>query len=142
MKVIYKILILLFVTAIIIGSGVYWYAFMRPYQNMLKAKPEFELSATNLFSEFNENETNANAKYLGKVIEITGRVVELKTTNDQLAIVLEDELFGVRTFIDSSFYSTNKQIFESINPGTSVTIRGQCDGMLNDVIISRAVIIR
>ncbi len=142
MKAIHKILILLFVTALLIGGGVYWYAFMRPHQNMLKAKPEFELSAKNLFSEFNENETNANAKYLGKVVEITGKVVELKTTNNQTAIVLEYEFFGVRTFIDSSFYSTNKKAFESINPGQFVTIRGQCDGMLNDVIISRAVIIR
>lgn len=142
MKPAYKILLLLVVLALSAGAGIYWYAFMRPHQNMLKVNPEYKLSAKNLFSEFSDDETTANLKYLGRIVELTGKVTEVKISDNQTAVVLEDEFFCVRTYLDSVFCATNSQILTAISPGQTVTIRGQCDGILSDVVISRAVIIQ
>lgn len=142
MKTTYKVLLLLVVLALSGGAGIYWYSFMRPHQNMLKVKPEYKISAKNIFSEFSEDETKANLKYLGKIVELTGKVAAVKISDNQTAIVLEDESFGVSIYMDSAFCSTNHQILTAISPEQTVTIRGQCDGILSDVVVSRAVIIQ
>ena len=141
MKRIYKILIMMAVLAVVAGGGAYWYTFMQPHKNMQKASPDFKLTAKNIFTEFSENEKAANTKYLGKVVELTGKVAEVKNENNQSAIVLEDMLFGVSTYMDSSYCAANPKVLQDISKGQTITIRGQCDGMLNDVVISRAVII-
>ncbi|WP_303918725.1 hypothetical protein [Draconibacterium sediminis] len=142
MKRRYKILIILLVLAAVAGGGAYWYIFMQPQKNMQKASPAYKLTAKNIFSEFSENETAANTKYLGKVVELTGKVAEVKNENNQTAIVLEDVLFGVSAYLDSTYCATNQEVLQAINEGQTVTIRGQCDGILNDVIISRAVVVQ
>ena len=142
MKRIYKILAGLAIIGILAGAGMYWYAFMRPHTNMLKAEAEVKLSASDLFNDFSSNEAAANTKYIGKIIEVTGNIVQVNTDETQTSIILEDELFGVSTYLDSSFVASNPNLIQEINPNQSVTIRGQCDGMLSDVVISRAVIIQ
>ena len=142
MKLIYKIILGLVVIGFLAVAGVYWYAFMRPHIDMLKARPEFVLDASDLFNDFSNNEATANQKYLGKVVQITGEVVDVKTENSQTAVILEDDLFGVSTYLDSSFVAENPKIVKDVGPGQSVTLRGQCDGMLSDVVVSRAVIIQ
>jgi hypothetical protein len=115
---------------------------MQPQKNMQKANPDYKLTAKNIFSEFSKNETAANTKYLGKVVELTGKVAEVRTGNNQTSIVLEDVLFGVSAYLDSTYCATNPEVLQAMNEGQIVTIRGQCDGMLNDVVISRAVVIQ
>lgn len=141
MKRIYKILIITIVLGTLAGGGAYWYTFMQLHKNMQKTSPDFKLTAKNIFTEFSDEETTANAKYLGKVVELTGKVAEVKNENNQFAIVLEDKLFGVSTYLDSSYCAANPKVLQSISEGQTITIRGQCDGMLNDVVISRAVVI-
>lgn len=142
MKPLYKIVLSLFVVGLLTAGGVYWYAFMRPHKDMLKAKPAFVMDASDLFNDFSNDEASANKKYLGKVVQITGKVVDLKNENNETAVTLEDELFGVSTYLDSAFVADNSKMIAAIDTGKIVTLRGQCDGMLNDVVISRAVIIQ
>lgn len=142
MKPFVKIILTVFVIGLIAAGGVYWYAFMRPHRDMMKTQPEFVMDASALFNDFSNNETTANKKYLGKVVQITGKVIDVKNENHETAVTLEDELFGVSTYLDSAFVAQNSKLVSSINSGQMVTLRGQCDGMLNDVVISRAVIIQ
>lgn len=142
MKPLYKIILSLFVVGLLAAGGVYWYAFMRPHRDMLKAKPAFVMDASDLFNDFSNDEASANKKYLGKVVQITGKVVDLKNENNETAVTLTDELFGVSTYLDSAFVADNSKMVAAIDTGKIVTLRGQCDGMLNDVVISRAVIIQ
>lgn len=77
MKPPYKISLIFIVLAVVAGAGVYWYVFLKPRENMENTKPEFKLSSTQLFNDFTEDETAANAKYSGKVVEVHGEVVAL-----------------------------------------------------------------
>ena len=142
MKPAYKISLIPILLTVVAGAGAYWYVFLKPHQNMENTKPEFKLSSTQLFNDFTEDETAANAKYSGKVVEVNGEVVTVQTGEQGTAIILEDELFGVSVYLDSSFVAANQQLTNQTAAGETITIRGKCDGMLNDVVISRAVIIQ
>ncbi|HKJ41205.1 MAG TPA: hypothetical protein VKA27_03885 [Sunxiuqinia sp.] len=142
MKPLIKIALILFVIGLVAAGGVYWYAFMRPHKDMLKTRPEFVMDASDLFNDFSNDENSANKKYLGKVVQITGKVIDVKNENNETAVTLEDELFGVSTYLDSAFVAQNPKLVSKLDSGQMVTLRGQCDGMLDDVVISRAVIIQ
>lgn len=142
MKHAYKISLILIVLAVVAGAGVYWYVFLKPHQNLEDTKPEFTLSSTQLLKDFTEDESAANTKYSGKVVEVNGEVVAVQTGEQGTAIILEDELFGVSVYLDSSFVAANQQLTNKTKAGETITIRGKCDGMLNDVVISRAIIIQ
>lgn len=142
MKQLLRIALILFIIGLIAAGGIYWYAFMRPHKDMMKAHPEYVMQASDLFNDFSNDEGSANKKYLGKVVQITGTVVDVKNDNDETAVTLEDELFGISTYLDSAFVAENPDLVSAVDTGQTVTLRGQCDGMLNDVVISRAVIIQ
>lgn len=142
MKTSYKIIVVLLALAVVAGAGAYWYTFMQPAKDFSKLKPDYTLNAEQLFSDFSGDETAANSKYIGKVVELTGKVVTVNTDSTQVSIVLEDQLFGVSTYLDAGFCAANPEMLRAVRAGQTITIRGQCDGMLNDVVISRAVIIR
>lgn len=142
MKPLYVIISLIVVLAVLAGVGVYWYAFLRPHKNMMKSKPAYTLSSSQLLAEFSSDENAAFEKYAGQVIEVTGKIEDVKRDEKQTAIILDDKLFGISVYLDSSFIATNHKTVDDLNAGQTVTIRGQCDGMLTDVVISRAVIIQ
>jgi hypothetical protein len=142
MKRIYVIILVFTGLAILAVAGAYWYAFLRPHPDMMKAKPAYTLESARLFNEFSEDEKAAYGKYAGEVLEVTGEIVHVRRDEKQTAVILNDVFMGVSVYLDSSFVENNRKIVDALDSGQKVTIRGQCDGMLTDVIISRAVIIQ
>jgi hypothetical protein len=142
MKRLYVIILVFLVLVILAVSGAYWYAFLRPHPDMMKAKPAFTLESARLFNEFSEDEKAAYEKYAGKVVELTGEIVHVRRDEKQTTIILDDMFMGVSAYLDSSFVANNRKMVDSLDSGQKVTVRGQCDGMLTDVVISRAVIIQ
>ena len=141
MKRIYVVIIVLVVIILLAGAGVYWYSFLRSHKNILKTKPAYVLSSTQLVSEFSDDENAANEKYAGEIIEIEGKIVDVKKADKQTAVILEDRLSGISVYLDSSYVVNNPGTVNILDAEQKITIRGQCDGMLTDIIISRAVII-
>ena len=142
MKRMYVILAVVVVLFLVAGAGVYWYAFLRTHIDISSAKPAYSLSSTQLLSEFTDDETAANEKYAGEIIEVEGKIVEVIKGERQTAVVLEDRLAGISVYLDSSFVANNPEPVNLLDADQSVTFRGQCDGMLTDIIISRAVIVK
>ncbi len=142
MKAFYKFIFILIVLFVLAGSGVYWYVFMRSPQNIEHTKADYKISSSELYKEYSTDETNANTKYLGKIIEVTGLVVQVNVNEKQTVFELDDIFFGVTIYLSNSFCQNNEELVRSIRPDQSVTIRGKCDGFLNDVVISRAVIVQ
>jgi hypothetical protein len=82
----------------------------------------------------------ANQKYLGKTVDISGRIAEIqKQDSAGLTIYFEgsDECVPVAVLIDAS---ENRVIIP--NKGDSVMVRGICTGMLMDVTFNRGVLIK
>lgn len=129
--------IIIFAIIVIAGISVAYFLYNKPHENIGNATPDIEISASELFANYEQDEPASNTKYLGKTIQVTGIVKEVTTENDITIVVLESEsmMFGVRCELDP--HSTHQRI--DFNPGESVTLKGKCSGMLADVVLVRCV---
>jgi hypothetical protein len=118
-----------FVIALLAAYVVYS-NFLKTAPSMKKLKAEYSLQAVDLYNAFDSDEVSANAQYQNKVIEVTGEVILI--TNEEgfnPIISLKTEGFGV------------EEELEEIQMNSTITIRGECIGMLLDVLIERSIII-
>lgn len=128
-----KILLLLALIALLLG-GIYAYSeFNRELEAVGKA--EHSLSCTDLFTAFETDEKAANAKYLGKVVEIEGTISDVKTNKEgKTTISLEGGmLFGVTCELFES------EAADKYKKGQKVKLKGECSGFLSDVVLVRCV---
>jgi hypothetical protein len=104
-----------------------------------KAKPDFVVTATALQKEFEDNETAASAKYINKIVEVTGTVVSVKPAeNNSVNITLStgsDMSSVICTFISLADPSI-------IKSGDKATVRGECSGFLMDVLLNNCSLIK
>ncbi|HHE64710.1 MAG TPA: hypothetical protein ENL09_01680 [Bacteroidetes bacterium] len=134
-----KILITLIIIAALGASYVY-YQFNKPHKDIAAATPVSALNAAELFAEFEINENEANQLYLGKIVQVTGVVysVELGTNGDLNVLLMgDDDMFGV-----AGNFNKGELNESEIVEGEQVTIKGECAGMLSDVVLIRCVIVK
>jgi|APTNR8051073442_1049403.scaffolds.fasta_scaffold09416_3 hypothetical protein len=110
----------------------------KPHQNMQTADADLKVDAVTLYSEYETDEAAANAKYLGKIVEVSGTVRE--TTTDEtgtVKIMLNSgsEMGGIICELDP-LSEHKRTTFQS---GEQVKLKGKCDGVLMDVVITRCV---
>jgi hypothetical protein len=133
--------ILIIVLLIAVGVGLYaYYQFNKPHTDIASAKPVASLSAEDLFSQFETDEVRANTSYIGKIIEVTGVVstVEKGGKGDvNVLMLVEGQMFGVALNFDKG-----KADPGDFKEGTTLTIKGECAGMLSDVVLIRCVIVK
>ncbi len=123
-------------TVIIVVSAVAYFMWNKP-QRKVENEKGIAITAAQLVKEYQQNEGEANKKYLDKAIEVTGNVSEVKNNQDgkaTLMITSDDAFTGV--------FCTLKESAGNITKGSSVVIKGICSGMLTDVRIREAVVIK
>lgn len=134
-----KIVIFVVFLLAIAGIGIGIYLFNLKPKDLNKVKPDFTLTASDLFKYFEENEADATKRYVNKIIEISGEVrsakpgengslnISLKTGNDFSSIIC--------TFPGGSYP-------ENVTEGSRITIRGECSGYLMDVLLNNCSVIK
>ena len=123
-----------------LGGAVYgWYLFNKKASDLKIVKPDYTLTATELFSAFDSNEKDATAKFSGKVVEVSGKVaqVEYSPADSTLSITLreDDQMSGVICTL-----AKGSAADPGVKTGDLIGIRGQCSGMLMDVLLNNCVI--
>ena len=116
------------------------YIFFKPEKDILKFKPDYKLTAIELFNEYSTNEEVANTKFLGNIIQVSGTIREINTEDSiYTTIILEtdDEFFGVSCVLNNKYTTKQKEILI----GSEATIKGICSGMLIDVVLNNCVLI-
>jgi hypothetical protein len=141
-KPVKKIIAFSLLLIVIIGGGVGIHLYNKPHADISKMPPDFILDAKALFDEFDSEEANASQKYIDKVLQVHGTLVESNTNTDGSVILsLEDVFFGVSCAFDRTMVSSLATKLEQLKPGEEVTIKGQCDGMLTDVKLSHCTLV-
>lgn len=131
-------ILLVLIGGFIVAAGIGFYLFNKPVKSLENAKPEFYISANELNTAFNENEKLANNKYLGKILELKGKIEEINETNHGMVVLsFIDPLYGV----SCAFDSLQANQIKSFNPGDSIIVKGRCDGKLSDVRISKCFLV-
>ena len=141
MKKKYKVILISILALIVIGILSVIYIFNKPHKNTFDLDAEYSLNAIELFYEFNNDEQTANSKYLGKIVEVKGALVNVNENADGIELSLEDEIFGVTCLIDSSYAATQNIEISNLKLNDKITIKGQCNGFLTDVKIDRCILV-
>ena len=130
---------LLIIGAILAVAGLAagYYMYNKPHEDIRSAKADYTMTAQELFAAYEANETEANQKYLGKMIQVTGTVQAAKKDEEgKTGIALTGgDMFGVICKLDD-FSEPKRTAFQ---PGEQVTFKGECTGMLMDVVLVRCV---
>jgi hypothetical protein len=107
--------------------------------DLSKAKPDFVISAPELQKAFENNEAEASAKYIKKVLEVTGKIASVKPADNDvisISLVTESDLSSVICTFNAV---KDKSIFKT---GEDITLRGECSGFLMDVLLNNCALIR
>jgi hypothetical protein len=125
-----------FIAIAAVMAGLYKYNLK--HTDMAKARPDFIITSTALQKEFEDNETAASAKYINKIIEVSGVIssvapadsthtnIALKTESDISAVICTLHLIGEKSDLKS---------------GEAITLRGECSGFLMDVLLNNCAIV-
>ena len=126
---------------LVIGAAVGYYMWNKPHRTAEDENPAATLTADELFNQFNSDAAGSNAKYLDKVIQVSGVVNSVKTTeNNETKIALQtpDEM-GIA---EISVILKAGEKADQIKDGTTVVLKGICSGFNTDVELRQAVIIK
>ncbi len=141
MKKMIKIILVLIVLGIIGGGYAYYYTFHKPHKNTFDIKAEYSLAAPDLFSKFESDEDSANKEYLGKILEVKGKIVDVKEFNGNYEISLEDEMEGITCLVDSNYAVQQKRELDNLKTGQIIKVKGQCNGYMMGVKMDRCVLV-
>jgi hypothetical protein len=126
---------LIIIIAIVLGSAFTYgfYLFHKPHQGIANKEAAYTLQSKQIFDEYDQNETAANKKYLGKVVCVYGKVADKAVdAKGTLSFILEGgDMAGVGCQFDKSVI---KEI-ENIKKGETIRVKGICTGMLMDVVL-------
>ena len=121
------------------GVGVGLYLFNLHDKNLQKAKPDLTITSTDLQKAFEDNEAVSIAKYVNKIIEVTGTIESVKAGEGNITNVALKTGSELSLVICTLSPQSDPAVLIS---GDEVTIRGECSGFLMDVLLNNCVIIK
>ena len=116
----------------IIGGGYGYYMWNKKTPTTASRDLEITITAADLASQFD------NAKHLGKVLAVKGKIAAIENENDVTNITLEtdDPMISISCEIEKGFNTSSSKV------GDEVTVKGQCDGKLADVVLTRCIVMK
>lgn len=126
-------------SVIVITSLVAVFMYFKPHRSVRNEDALFTLHVSELVRAFVEDEARANALYVGKVIEVRGTLKEMILNDSTLILLMGDstEMTGVSCYLQQD----QKQKYTGLTRGSSVSVKGVCNGMLLDVVIDKALLL-
>lgn len=133
-KKLLKILSLLVLAGILIGGFVGYKMYNKKHRDVGDSNAQ-KIEAKQLVSEYETNEAEANKKYLDKILNVSGKVIEVGKNQDGNHVVTlsGSEMGGVICTVEDKAASAPAA-------GDLVNVKGICTGYLTDVVLARAVL--
>ena len=139
-----KILIFLLVIIVLAGAFYGYKLYTGTVPSLTEVKADVSISATDLINAFEKDSASANKQYLGKILEVSGNVKSVEKESATISLGAADGNSSVRCSVDSAFVKD----IELLNPGSAITIKGNCTGFMpdetglglgSDVVLNRCV---
>jgi hypothetical protein len=144
MKTWVKIILSLLVIGIIAIILVYVFIYNKSHPDFEKMKPDYTLSASDLYNSFKANTNESETKYNGKVLSISGTISKVEST-DSLVIavfVFNQGMFGDEGIRCTVLPSYNEEA-KNLQPNGVYSIKGFCSGFNDpDVILEQCSIMK
>jgi hypothetical protein len=120
---------------ILFAWGYHWYT--KPHQSAAGATTVLTIEADSLYRQYQADEHGADQKYLGKVIEVKGKISEIQRSGQSEIWILSGQPGGGG--INCQLFPGDKGSSRQAKPGDRVTIKGRCTGFLMDVNLADCV---
>ena len=141
-----KRFILILLVIIVLAAGWYGYKlYTGKVPSLTEVEADATISATDLIAAFEKDSASANKQYLGKILEVSGNVKSVEKESSTISLGNAESNSSVRCSLDSAFVKD----IASLNPGSAITIKGNCTGYMpdetglglgSDVILNRCVL--
>ena len=128
------------IVAIALLGAIAWFAFLNvPKASSQGKTADFKLPATELYQAFETDEEASNAKYISKIIDVSGIIEDISTDEQGAAVVLlaGGDFGGVLCTLEKS----QSEKIKAKKLGDNITIKGVCTGMLMEVVVNKGVIV-
>jgi hypothetical protein len=129
----------LLLVLILAAWGIYLYT--KPHRSAGGETATYSITADSLFTQYQKDEQGADRKYLGKVLEVKGRLADIQHNGHS-----EIWILSVQPGVSPGGGGVNCQLFggEAIpavhpKPGDEITLKGRCTGFLMDVNLADCV---
>ena len=122
-------------------AGYGWYVFNKKPADVRRQKADMEINAKDLLQLFQQNETAADARYVDKVIIVSG-IVQSMQTDAQGKTTISLDTGDPMAAVTCSFYNEETAAVKQINKGSRVHVKGICTGMLSDVILNKCSLVK
>jgi hypothetical protein len=135
------ILIALGVSALLAASVIVYLLYHKPHEDYSIAEADYSLTPQQLYEQFLNNQSDADLRYNGKVIEISG-IPDAWEEVDSLTIAIF--IFGEGDFGPVGIRATflGKVSPENLQAGAPLTIKGFCSGYNGeDVILEQCTLL-
>ncbi|MBX2901809.1 MAG: hypothetical protein KF775_19325 [Cyclobacteriaceae bacterium] len=122
------------IVVLLVAFGIVYFLFNKPHRNP-GTEAGISINAYDLFRQYEENEDLGNARYLDKVVRVSGRISEITENQEHeqvLTLATGNALFGIRC--------TMQTPAATAHVNDSVSIKGICTGFLTDVILTSAFV--
>ena len=132
-------LIVLGTIVVIIGLAALYLSL--PQASVKGKQADLTLSAFELYEEYQADEAAGNKKYIDKIIEVKGTIAEISTDENGATVVMlrdKDAFSGILCTLRED----EKKRAKDLKVGQEVTIKGQCTGMLMDVVLNKCVLVQ
>lgn len=133
---------LIIIALVAVGGGAAAiYLWNKPHRDLTAMEADFTVTPEALFTAFEANEADANAKYLNKVVEVKGTVMDKQEAGEERAIIMLEvpgQMFG----LNCAFEADGAGATESVAVGDEVTLRGEVTGYTMDVNLARCVVMQ
>ena len=140
MKKTLKIVLIIILVGASIGAFVAYKMWNKPFDDVTEMEG-MKVNADVIYKAFETNEQTANTTYVGKVVEVTGTVGDIETSDTIARVMLTfpDAMMGaVRVTLDSRHLADAK----AVKTGDQATFKGFCNGFLMDVEVKDGVFIK
>ncbi len=132
-----RVLIFLFALGLF-GAGIVYYIYNKPVASLEKKKADVVVSAAQLIADYEADEKAADQKYHGKVVEVTGKVLDIMTIEGKITVHLETP--NPMSYI--TFQMETGAETGPLKAGDEATIKGKCTGYLDDVILVQSTVVK
>lgn len=144
MKTRFKVLSVLVFAGVLIACLVFYFMYNKPHPDYEKMEAEFTLTASDLYTAYSANKTEAGKRFNGKVIAVNGAVskVEISDTLVVCVFVFKQGMFGDEGLRCTMSPSYNKEA-KTLLPGKEVNLKGFCSGFNDtDVVLDKCSFVK
>jgi hypothetical protein len=121
----------------LIAAAWAYHLYVKPHESAADETTDFTISADSLYQQYRNDEHSADQKYLGKVVEVSGKLAEIQHSGNSEIWILSPQPGGGG--INCQLFAGTK-VDPEPKSGDVVTVKGRCTGFLMDVNLADCVL--